>query len=58
MAIIKEFGEFPDNVRQEYARKANWKVDGQNGDWSRLVDPNYSLSIKHIAVCDQDGNIK
>lgn len=55
--IIKDFTDLPRDQIERFGSKANWKIDGENGSWSSLADPDYGVDIKHIAVMTPSGDI-
>lgn len=54
MSEIKRYDELPKDVIKGH--DANWKIDGINGDWRELTDPNWT-TIVHTAVMKENGDI-
>lgn len=46
---IVSFRNLNPQQREHLAERANWKVDGENGNWERVTDPRYG-TIDHVAV--------
>lgn len=51
---IISFRDLDTQQRGQLAEGANWKVDGENGNWERVTDPRYG-TIAHVAVVGDNG---
>lgn len=57
MERLIKFSELPAEDRKALASRANWRVNGADGDWETVTDPRYG-TIEHVVVIGEDGTPK
>jgi ADP-ribose pyrophosphatase YjhB (NUDIX family) len=54
---IISFRDLNPQQKKHLAEGANWKVDGEKGDWNTIIDPRYGI-FQHVVVIDESGEVK
>lgn len=54
---VKRFSELPSDIRSKYAPRANYRVNGDEGNWDEIMDYPYGYGVRHVAILGEDGEI-